>query len=69
MSLQSNILEDESGFFQLGLDVETEYLNFALGQPLPSSWIYFPTEESPSTRFKYISVEINLSPDLFSWER
>ena len=35
----------------------------------PSSWIYFPTEENPSTRFKYASIEIKMSLDLVTWMR
>ena len=38
-------------------------------QTEPSSWIYFPTQTNPSTFYKYISVEINISLDLISWER
>ena len=35
----------------------------------PSAWIYFPTEENPSTRFKYTSMEIKMSLDLVTWMR
>ena len=34
-----------------------------------SSWIYFPTEESPSSKFMYTSMEIKMSLDLVTWER
>ena len=35
----------------------------------PHSWIYFPTEESPSSKFMYTSMEIKMSLDLVTWER
>ena len=69
MRLQMNILEDESSYLQYGQETETEYFSFTKSSPMPSSWIYFPTAEEPSTRYKYISVEINMSIDLISWER
>lgn len=37
--------------------------------PLPSSWIYYPTVESPSTRFKFASIEINFNLDQIMWTR
>ena len=40
-----------------------------MSAPLPSSWIYFPTDTSPSTKYKFASIEINLSPDVRKWER
>lgn len=62
-----NLLEDESSYLQYGQETETEYVSFSLSQALPSAWIYFPTAENPSTRFKYLSVEINFDMDLVSW--
>ena len=35
----------------------------------PSSWIYFPTEQNPSRRFMYTSMEIKMSLDLVTWTR
>ena len=35
----------------------------------PSSWINFPTEEKPSSKFKYTSMEIKMSLDLVTWSR
>ena len=37
--------------------------------PLPSAWIYFPTDENPSTRYKFASIEINFSLDVKQWNR
>ena len=34
-----------------------------------SSWIYFPTEESPSDKYKFTSMEIKMSLDLVTWAR
>ena len=36
---------------------------------MPSSWIYFPTEENPKGKYKYVSIEINMSPDFLTIER
>ena len=63
------MLEDESSYLQYGQTVETEYFNFKMKETLPSGWINYPTEASPNTLYKFISVEINLSLDLISWER
>ena len=37
--------------------------------PLPSSWIYYPTVDSPSTRYKFASIEINFTLDQKVWTR
>ena len=63
------MLEDESSYLQYGQTVETEYFNFHMKETMPSGWINYPTEASPNTLYKFISVEINLSLDLISWER
>lgn len=67
--LDRNILEDESVLVQYGQETETEFLTIEMKETQPSSWIYFPTEENPSLLYKFLSVEINLSPDLMLWER
>ena len=69
MFLDTNMLEDESSYMQYGQSIETEYFTWAVGQIQPSSWIYFPTEKNPSTLFKYVSVEVNMSLHLMLWER
>ena len=62
--LKTNLLEDESGFFQYGLPTEKTFLDFHLGAAAHSSWIYFPTIDHPSNEFKYASIEIKMSLDL-----
>ena len=69
MRLQTNTLEDESAYLQYGVETETDFFSFSMSSALPSSWIYFPTAKEPSSRYKYISVEINMSIDLKLWER
>ena len=44
-------------------------MSFSLSPSKPSSWINFPTAENPSSRYKYLSVEINFDMDLVSWQR
>ena len=35
----------------------------------PSSWIYWPTADNPSAKFKYLSSEFNVSLDEVNWTR
>ena len=35
----------------------------------PSAWIYFPTKEEPSRKYKYTSLEIKMSLDQKNWTR
>jgi len=37
--------------------------------PFASSWIYFPTAENPSNRYKYISAEFNMDLNRVNWNR
>ena len=67
--LDRNILEDESVMVQYGQETETEFLTIDMKETQPSSWIYFPTVDNPSLQYKFLSVEINVSPDLMLWER
>lgn len=67
MGMQMNLLEDATAYFQYGQEVETEYLSFSMSSAKPSAWINFPTEDNPSSRYKYLSVEINFDMDLMSW--
>ena len=64
-----NILEDETGFVQYGEESEDTFLDFHMGSAAPSSWIYFPSKEKPSSRFFYTSMEIKMSLDLLTWMR
>ena len=49
---------------QYGQTAATEFYGFKLGENLPSSWTYFPTRTNPSTRYKYVSIEYNVSMDV-----
>ena len=64
-----NFLEDETGFVQYGEESEDTFLDFHMGAAAPSSAIYFPTKEKPSSRFYYTSMEIKMSLDLVTWMR
>lgn len=45
------------------------FYSFKMTPPQPSSWIYYPTAENPSTRFKFVSIEINFNLDQMMWTR
>ena len=59
--LQVNVLEDEIDRLQYGQQDEHEFFGYNLGFAQASSWIYWPTEEEPSNRYKYVSIELNLN--------
>lgn len=67
--MKMNLLEDEAELIQYGQPSETTFLDFHMEDSLPSSWIYFPTAENPSTKFKFTSMEIKMSLDLVTWGR
>ena len=67
--IMENNLEDEVSYLQYGQQTEHTYYSYTLSEPLPSSWIYYPTEESPSNKYKYASVEFNMSLDRMRWSR
>ena len=54
---------------QLGGQEETYFYNGLTTGPYPSAWNVFPTEENPTTRYKYVSAEINFGKDLQEIER
>ena len=55
------MLEEETEYLQYGQYTESEYFQYFMGFPQASSWNTFPTTENPSSRYKYISVELNMS--------
>jgi len=65
----TNQLQDETDLVQYGQEDENIFYSFSMPAPLPSSWIYYPTEESPSTRYKFVSIEINFNLDQNVWTR
>ena len=54
---------------QYGQYDETEFWEYTLSSAEPSSWIYWPTPESPSNLYKYVSGEFNVSMDLKNYAR
>ena len=62
-------LEDETDYLQYGQSSESEFYGYTLSESLPSSWIVFPTAENPSTRYKFLSIEYNMSLDVQNWNR
>ena len=61
--LRQNVLEDETGILQYGVEDELEYFSFVTRSPAASAWNKFPTKEEPLTRYKFTSLEIIHSPD------
>ena len=49
--------------------MERDFYTYSLSESLPSSWINWPTPEKPSNRYKYISVEWNMSLNQMVWTR
>ena len=49
---------------QLGFSEEIEFFEYQTSSSLPSSWNRYPTEEDPSRKYKFTSIEWNLSSDL-----
>ena len=64
-----NILEDESSLLQFGQYTEETFYTFSIGMPQPSAWNTFPTPENPGAKFKYVGIDIWLSPNLKLWTR
>ena len=61
--VQINELEDESQVLQVGYSEDYTYHEYTHYLPQPSSWNKFPTKEDPSRRYKFTSLEINMSLD------
>ena len=66
---RKNFIEDETSYLQYGQWDENEFFEFAIGQVEPSSWINWPTKEKPNNRYKYASIEFNMSTDQMNWSR
>ena len=54
---------------QYGQQANIEFYHFQISENLPSSWIYFPTAENPSTKYKYVSVQFEMMLDVINWNR
>ena len=67
--LSANLLNDEADYLQWGQESEQTFFSFKMPPPLPSSWIYYPTEENPSNKFKFATIEINFNLDQMVWNR
>ena len=61
--LKTEVLQDEAEIIQYGQESEETFYSFELPAPLPSAWIYFPTDENKSSRYKFASIEINFTLD------
>ena len=48
---------------------ENEFYDFILSESVPSSWITWPTPKNPSSLYKYVSMEFNMSIDQMNWTR
>ena len=61
--IMTNQLQDEVDYIQYGQEAESTFYSFEMSQALPSSWIYWPTAEHPSKKYKYVGIEINFHLD------
>ena len=59
----TNLLIDEAELIQYGQEEETTFHSFKLPAPLPSSWLTYPTQENPSSKYKFSSIEVNFTLD------
>ena len=59
--MKKSVLQDETSYLQYGQDEEYEFYAYELPPPKPSSWDVYPTRENPDGRFKYGSIEVNMS--------
>lgn len=64
-----NFIEDETSYLQYGQYEEKVFFDYMLHDAIPSSWIYWPTKDNPSSLFKYMSAEFNMSIDRLNWSR
>ena len=67
--IKTNLLEDDVGILQYGSASEHTYLDFSISDATPSSWSFYPTAENPSSLYKFTSMEVKTSLDLFTWSR
>ena len=66
---RKNEIEDQVSYLQWEQPTMYEFWEFQLSEAQPSSWINWPTPENPSSRYKYVSGEFNLSLDKMNWTR
>ena len=58
-----NELEDESQVLQMGFSEDYTFHEYTHYLPQPSAWNKFPTKEDPFKKYKFTSLEVNLSLD------
>ena len=54
---------------QYGQYDDHEFYGFSMSSAQPSSWINWPTEDKPSNKYKYASIEFNMSSNIMNWNR
>ena len=54
---------------QLGDYMEKFFYDFTITEAQPSFWIDWPTNDKPSNRYKYASIEFNMNTNLMNWNR
>ena len=69
VEIKKNILEDESSYLQFGQYEERTFYTLQVSKPQQSAWNTFPTPANPKTMFKYVGVDVFLSPDYKLWTR
>ena len=67
--VQSNLLADETGLVQWGVEDEIEYTTVAFDPPAPSSLWNWPSKTQPDNKYKIVSSYVTLTMDLNVIER
>lgn len=62
--MERSILSDETEWIQLGQSVDKDFYKVNVLEPQISAWDVFPTPDSPGSRYKFTSLEVNFSQNL-----
>ena len=61
--VQSNLLADETGLVQWGVEDEIEYTTVDFDPPAPSSLWRWPSKTQPDNKYKIVSSYVTLTMD------
>ena len=64
-----NVLEDEVSYLQYGQQTQHEFFSFKMDETVPSAWDQYPTPQEPLNRYKFASIEFNMSMNQMNWTR
>lgn len=64
-----NALEDEASYMQYGQYSSHEFFSFKMDETQLSAWINYPTPREPLNKYKFASIEFNMSMNQMNWTR